>query len=1070
MSNKLFLSFIAMCIAFFSQAQWTGVHIGNESSVTGNFTVSGNQININSSGMDVWNTADDFYFIYQAVCGDFEITTKMESMKNSGTWAKAGLMVRESLLPSSMFGMIATFQPQNNTGTCFQVRTAKGISSQSISCANTNINTWYRLTRKGKLITSEYSSNGSNWTQISSLEMDFSNMIFLGLAATSNHASETGNVVFSEISVTSSPTENMVFWEAESVFDNCCYNIHDNNFTSEGRYLKIKSGLNQSDTPQNGILSYSFTSCVTSNQKLWARTKGNISGENKFWYRVNNGEWQTFTLSSATENWAWVALSANSFLISSGENTFELAYNTPGFSIDRFLITDNMDFIPVGFGLSEVYGPEIYLSNSGSDSNSGDTADKPWKTLGKLNNVMPGLIPGTKVFFKAGDTFEGEIKVVVSGTADDPIIFTSYGEGAKPVITGAKTVSGWQQHNGQIYSATWPHAAPAQLYVDDKMVLIARYPNYDEGFLFNTTAHTNAGFTAGELAYPKEVIEGSTVRFRTNDWTWEHRTVLRYENQNIIFNSPSQYNVDRNNGFYFDGKLQYLDSPNEWVYDKATGKIYLWFPDGKNPDNAAVYASIYPTGLVLTGNETNVVIENLHFDKHAVHAINIAGTSSQNITIRNNTITHIYKTAINLRGNNIKVLSNTMHDLVNNAIYGHNLDGVDISFNDIRRVGLNFAYGETGQHNTCGIYLLDSRNALISTNRLDSIGYGGILAYCDNSIIENNVVTYVGLTNNDVGALYCWGHNCKNSIWRNNIAMYTYGNRIGTGGINENRPSSMGFGLYFDNNSSHLIAEKNTIAFNQSGMHANAGSNSHWFVENNSYKNNANQLLYSNFAWLGDGPINGMKAEHNVLFASNIYNRVFILKGTDTYAMGTVDANHYMNPWDEEGLMTSNIPWSTWVRNMNDHNSKLSFYTLGHNDEDPSELIINKTAETVTVELQDSYFDIDNIPVASVELAPFSSKVVIKDIGFNQRTTNVSVIENSDFYLYPNPAVDYLYVKGPESNILSIKVYDSQGKTVQSIDDLNLNDRIDTSNLKKGVFVIEIITNSEVVLLTFIKG
>lgn len=1074
MTKKLILITAVICIAFCSHAQWTGLHIGSESSVTGSFTESGNQININSSGVDIWNTADDFYFVYQVVCGDFQITTKMESMVNTGVWAKAGLMIRENLTPESAYGMISTFQPENTTGTCFQARTSSGTSSQSLSCASVNTNTWYRLTREGSLITTAYSANGSDWTQITSMEMDFSNMVFIGLAATSFDASTIGNVVFSETTFTSNPTQSMVFWEAEAIFDDCCYSIHEDNFTSAGNYLKVKSDLNQPDTPQNGILSYAFTSCVTSNQKLWARIKGNTDGDNKLWYRLNDGAWQLFTLPSATDSWGWVALSSETFPVSSGENTFEMAYNTPDFSIDRFVITDDLDFIPVGFGLSEVYGPEIYLSNNGSDSNSGSTPDQPWKTLEKLNSIMAGLIPGTTVFFKAGDTFEGEINVVTSGTPSDPVSFTSYGEGEKPVIRGAKTVSGWQQSDGHIYSANWTQGKPAQLYVDDIMVHIARYPNQEEGFLFNTSIQSDSktGFATGQLDQPQEVIEGSTVRFRSNAWTWEYRTVAEYENQEIVFDSPAQYEIKANFGYYLDGKLAYLDTSNEWVYDAAAGKIYIWFPEGKNPDNTTVYASVYNTGFNLPGNESNIVIENLHIDKHAAHAINIGSNATQNVTVLNNTISHIHKTAISLKGSNLHVASNTMHDLVNNAIYGHNLDDVNISFNDIRRVGLNFAYGQTGQHNTCGIYLLDSRNALISQNRLDSIGYGGILAYCDNSIIENNVVTYTGLTLNDVGALYCWGQNCKNSTWRNNIGMYTYGNRIATDGINENSPSSMGFGLYFDNNSSYLIAENNTIAFNGSGMHANAGSNNHSFTGNISYKNTSNQLLYSNFAYLGDGPIHGMKAEENILFASNIYNRVFSLKGTDTYDMGTVDANYYMNPWDHEGLMTSNIQWSTWVENMNDHNSKLSFYVLDQaSDDDPSELLINDTGNTITVELSGSYVDIDNNPVSSVEIAPFSSKVVIRDSGFTYRTTtDIAVADHPGVSLYPNPVKNYLYLENLPDNVSSIECIDSQGRVLQLTDGENFSGKIDTSGLPNGVFILKIYTPKEIMILKFMKG
>jgi hypothetical protein len=150
MTKRLSLTIVAICIVVLTHAQWNGLHIGSESSVTGNFNISGNQITINSSGMDIWDTADDFYFVYQVVCGDFQITTKLESMANSGTWAKAGLMVRESLSPSSIFGIIATFQPQNTTGTCFQGRSATGTNAQSNSCANVKTNTWYRLSGREK--------------------------------------------------------------------------------------------------------------------------------------------------------------------------------------------------------------------------------------------------------------------------------------------------------------------------------------------------------------------------------------------------------------------------------------------------------------------------------------------------------------------------------------------------------------------------------------------------------------------------------------------------------------------------------------------------------------------------------------------------------------------------------------------------------------------------------------------------------------------------------------------------------------------------------------------------------
>ena len=1068
------LSVSAICLTLFCQAQWTGLHIGDQSSVSGNFNVSGSQIIINSSGMDVWDASDDFYFVYQAVCGDFTIVTKLNELQNSGAWAKSGLMVREQLVASSSYAMVATFQPDNPTGTCFQYRIAQNATSQSSNCnANAKTNMWYKLTRTGNTIQAFVSTHGHQWEILESRVIDMANFVYVGIASTSFDPGQLGYAVYSNISLQTNPAASRIFMEAESATFDCCYVLSSSDYFASGlHYLRVKDGYQNTATPSQGLLHYPFNTCIAASYRLWVRVKAENQQTNKLWFRINGLPWEESLEFDPSDEWTWQYLSTNPAELLSGHNSITLAYYSDSLSIDRILITDSLAFVPEGFGNGPIFGPEIYLSNDGNDNNTGTSPDDAWKSIEKLNVALGGLMPGSIIYFRSGDVYEGEVVLRSSGAPGSPVTFTSYGEGENPNLSGALTLTNWQNHGGNIYRVYWPHDAPVQVFVDDELVIHARYPTIHEGFLFKNGALGNSGFVAEEFPFSVDVVEGAVVRFRSNDWTWENRIVASFENNSILFDSPSQYETRHNFGYYLDGKPDFLDTPNEWALDAQKDSLYLWFPEGKTPENALVKASFFQNGISFGSDEKHIVIENLHFDKQAKHAVDVSGTASKNIVIRNNEFTGINKTAVNLRGKNLDVLSNQFSDLINTAIYGHNLDGVNISHNIIRRVGLNYGYGQTGQHNTCGIYLLDSENALIAFNRLDSIGYGGILAYCTNSIIKKNVVTYAGLTLNDVGAFYCWGHNCNNSVWRNNIGLFTYGNRIATGGVNEDQPSSMGFALYFDNNSSYLIAEDNTFAFNSSGMHSNAGSNNNWFLGNISYKNNSNQLLYSNFAWLGDGPIHGMKAEDNVLFASSIYNRVFNLKGTDIYSMGTVDKNYYMNPWDHEGLMTSNIQWSTWVENMNDHNSKLSFYVLEQaSDDDPSELLINDTGNTITVELSGSYVDIDNNPVSSVELAPFSSKVVIKDIGFTLRsTTDISGVDHPGVILYPNPVTKYLYLENLPDNVSLIECIDSHGRVLQLTDGKNFSGKIDTSGLPSGVFILRIYTPTEIMILKFMKG
>src|SRR4051812_36948298 len=86
------------------------------------------------------------------------------------------------------------------------------------------------------------------------------------------------------------------------------------------------------------------------------------------------------------------------------------------------------------------YATNYYFSSvSGDDSrslNEAQNSQTPWKSLSKLNAIMPLLAAGDIVSFKSGEVFDGTILLTKSGTSNSPITFTSYGAGAKPVISG----------------------------------------------------------------------------------------------------------------------------------------------------------------------------------------------------------------------------------------------------------------------------------------------------------------------------------------------------------------------------------------------------------------------------------------------------------------------------------------------------------------------------------------------------------------------------------------------------------------------------------------------------------
>lgn len=82
-------------------------------------------------------------------------------------------------------------------------------------------------------------------------------------------------------------------------------------------------------------------------------------------------------------------------------------------------------------------GPRTFYvdSQEGRDSHDGRSPERAWQTLDPVNAA--GLEPGDTVRFKCGGVWRGSL-VPVSGDEGSPVTYTSFGEGAKPLILGSR--------------------------------------------------------------------------------------------------------------------------------------------------------------------------------------------------------------------------------------------------------------------------------------------------------------------------------------------------------------------------------------------------------------------------------------------------------------------------------------------------------------------------------------------------------------------------------------------------------------------------------------------------------
>jgi regulation of enolase protein 1 (concanavalin A-like superfamily) len=176
----------------------------------GSFTL-GPPITMTGIGADIAGMADQFHFAYKRLSGAGSITANVVSLTNTDPWAKAGVMIRESLEPDSVNVMIAV-TPDN--GVTFQSRNLTGNDSVSIEQTDITAPQWVRLTRSGNTFTGQYSANGSNWTTLGSVDIPMLLDAYIGLCVTSHNVNAICTAEFSDVTTTGSVTGD---WQSQDI-------------------------------------------------------------------------------------------------------------------------------------------------------------------------------------------------------------------------------------------------------------------------------------------------------------------------------------------------------------------------------------------------------------------------------------------------------------------------------------------------------------------------------------------------------------------------------------------------------------------------------------------------------------------------------------------------------------------------------------------------------------------------------------------------------------------------------------------------------------------------------------
>jgi type II secretory pathway pseudopilin PulG len=198
-----------------SQNCWHHQDIGSVA-VAGSATSSTCDWTIIGSGVDIWGTADEFHYVYQRLSGDGQIVARVVSLTNTNSWAKAGVMIRETLTAGSKHALMVVTP---GSGNAFQRRTSTSGNSTTTAGSAVTAPYWVKLTRVGNNLTSYESSNGSIWTQVGTDTVSMATDVYIGLCVTSHNDGILCTAAFDNISISEVTWSYNTFNEAKGSAD-----------------------------------------------------------------------------------------------------------------------------------------------------------------------------------------------------------------------------------------------------------------------------------------------------------------------------------------------------------------------------------------------------------------------------------------------------------------------------------------------------------------------------------------------------------------------------------------------------------------------------------------------------------------------------------------------------------------------------------------------------------------------------------------------------------------------------------------------------------------------------------
>jgi hypothetical protein len=495
------------------------------------------------------------------------------------------------------------------------------------------------------------------------------------------------------------------------------------------------------------------------------------------------------------------------------------------------------------------------------------------------------------IVIRAGTYYLAEPLILTP--ADSGLTLSAY-RNERPVLSGGRRIAGWKEvtvEGRKLWAADVNEASQGkwqfrELWINGQRAVRARHPNkgyfkvagLPDKLTEWTQGHTRFAFTEGDLKNCSTITNAEVVVM--SRWVESRLPVVAIDDaqRTVSFSKRTVFELAEGDPYYIEGVLESLDAPGEWYLDSTMGRVYYQPRPSEQRETIEVIAPVLTQVLRIEGHPEEMkflercLFKGLTFSHSEWYFPTILQTGPNALRVSPAPTPEIggfSQAAIGVpgavwgEGVRLCAFANCSFSNLGNYAFelGRGCQSNRISHCEFSSLGAGgLKIGETtfrdnpveqtrgneisdchihegGKmfHSAIGLWIGQSPENRINHNLIHDFYYTGISigwtwgygrAFASSNLVEFNHVHHIGVRSDgdgpilsDMAGIYTLGRQpgtrIINNLWHD-IAAVRYG----------------GWGIYFDEGSSGILAQSNVVyRTTHGGLHQHYGETN--FIWNN---------------------------------------------------------------------------------------------------------------------------------------------------------------------------------------------------------------------------------------------